>query len=75
MGVNRLTEIKNRFQLTRRDREKNLLSVTTSFGYDVLEIYGPWKDLDQGLKNDAVFLYKTQFGVIYISGELLVIFL
>jgi hypothetical protein len=30
------------------------------------------KDLDQGLKTDAIFLYNTQFGVICRSAELLV---
>lgn len=30
--------------------EKNLLSVTTYLGYFMFELFGPWKDIDQGTK-------------------------
>ena len=30
----------------------------SGFGSYILEICGPWKDLDQGLENDVIFLYN-----------------
>jgi hypothetical protein len=43
-----------------------------TLNYEILsEISLPWSDLDQGLSNDAIFLYNTQFVVLYRSIELL----
>jgi len=49
-----------------------LLSDFRSLGYGLMELCGLWKNLDQGLKKDTVFLYNCQFGVICKSAELLV---
>ena len=51
-----------------------LVHILKSMGDGGVEISLLWKNLDQGLKDDAIFLYDIQFGVICRSAESLVMF-